>query len=362
MPPARRAHSRRLVLLLLGLLFVVGAGVALPVTSLGPGNTTAAAESATSYDRGVRAGECILLGRTFTPGLGCVRNQCVPGAVLWRKTVGAEACALPGQPRGYGFAATVDARHCLDLHRRWIGAVNYCASAPDRSVRVIGNAPQCIRPASVYVELAERPGRYDVCLTPAEAESLSRLAAAHGTSLSAEAARRQRDEEPTDAGPLIVGDSIAWRGGDELARVWPELGMDGEPGRRPTELGARLTAFTAQHGPPTGLVVELGTNPAQRFHRRDLAAALRTLPGRTPVLLVLPYVETSSDPVSVSAWSQRFDGWMRSVARGRPHTCVANWPAYASSHPGLLQDGIHVRHDAEGEWARWIFRQWADRC
>ena len=68
-------------------------------------------------------------------------------------------------------------------------------------------------------------------------------------------------------------------------------------------------------------------------------------------MLVLPYVEVSSDPVVVSSWSQQFDGWMRSVAADRPHTCVADWPAYVRSHPGLLQDGTHPRNDAEAGWA-----------
>jgi hypothetical protein len=76
---------------------------------------------------------------------------------------------------------------------------------------------------------------------------------------------------------------------------------------------------------------------------------------------VLPYVEVSSEPVVVSAWSQRFGTWMNSIAAERPDTCVADWPAYVRSHPGLLQDGIHPRNDAEAEWAHWLTRRWA-RC
>ena len=181
----------------------------------------------------------------------------------------------------------------------------------------------------------------------------------HGTTLAAEVAARQRRAEPRSDGMLMVGDSVSWRGSDELARLRPVLTVDAEPARRPTELAARVDAFRAEHDQLSGLVVELGTNPAPGFERRDLAAAVRSLPTETPVMLVLPYVEVSSDPVVVSSWSQQFDGWMRSVAAGRPHTCVADWPAYVRSHPGLLQDGIHPRNDAEAAWAEWVLAQWA---
>jgi lysophospholipase L1-like esterase len=110
-----------------------------------------------------------------------------------------------------------------------------------------------------------------------------------------------------------------------------------------------------------GLIVELGTNPASGFGRGDLAATARSLPASTPIMFVLPYVELGSDPVVVSSWSQRVDGWMRSVAADRSNTCVADWPAYVRSHPGLLQDGIHPRNDAEVVWARWVLSEW-ERC
>jgi hypothetical protein len=354
MPSVRRhALARRLTVLVLAVLAVVGLGVALPVSSVNPGSvvSVAVADDGSGYDRGLRAGECALLGRAYDARLGCARDRCVEGAVAWRKVPGAEACALPGQPRGYGYAATVEARECRALHRRWIAAVNYCASEPDRSLTTVSAAPQCIPPASVYVVLAEQPGRDDECLTRDEARAFSRR----------DVVARQRATASTTSGPLIVGDSVTWRGGDELARTWPRLTVDGEPGRRPTELARRVEAFRSNHGWPTGLVVELGTNPTQHYLRRDLAAALRLLPPGTPVLLVLPYVEISSDPLVVSGWSQRFGGWMRSVAAGRPRTCVADWPTYVAGHPGLLQDGIHPQHAAEIDWARWISGSWG-RC
>jgi hypothetical protein len=356
-----RALRRRLAVLALGVVTVIAAEVSLPVTSLAPGTATAAADSGSTFDRTLRAGECALLGRAYSTGLGCARNQCVEGAVPWRKVAGAEACALVGQPKGFGYAATVDVRHCKDLHRRWIAPVNYCASQPDRSLAAVRDAPQCAGPARIYVTLSETAGRYDECLTTARVAELSRQAAAHGTTLSAEVAARQLETEPGSDGVLLVGDSVSWRGNDELARLRPELTVDGEPARRPTELAARIAAFRTQHGDPAGLVVELGTNSAPGFKRRDLAAAVRSLPAETTVMLVLPYVEVSDDPAVVSSWTQQFDGWMRSVAAGRSRTCLADWPAYVRSHPGVLQDGIHPRNDAEPAWARWVLALWS-RC
>ncbi len=358
MPHARQhAVRRRLAVLVLGVLIVVAAEVSLPVSQLAPGTATAVDGSGATYDRSLRPGECALLGRAFATGQGCARHRCVEGAVPWRRVAGAEACALAGQPKGFGYAATVDVRHCEALHRRWIAAVNYCAAQPDRSIEVTRDAPQCAPPASVYVTLSETEGRYDECLTPEETAALSRQAAARGTTLAAEVAAGQRRAASAPGGVLVVGDSVSWRGNDELARLRPELTVDAEPARRPTELAARLDDFRARSDQPAGLVVELGTNAAPGFTGGDLATAVRSLPARTPVLLVLPYVEVGS-PATESSWSRQFDGWMRSLAAQRPHTCVADWPAYVLSHPGLLQDGIHPRNDAEDEWARWLVAQW----
>jgi hypothetical protein len=75
-------------------------------------------------------------------------------------------------------------------------------------------------------------------------------------------------------------------------------------------------------------------------------------------MLVLPYYELNSDPLVVTPQSKKVEGWMRDLARSRHKTCVADWPAYVRSHPGILQDGVHTKHAAEGRWARWISQQW----
>ena len=357
----RHALRRRFVVPALGLLGLVVVGVALPVSSVAPGTAVAVADSVTTYDRSVRAGECALLGRAFVADHGCARERCVDGAVLWRKAAGAEACALPGQPRGSGFAATVDVRSCQALARRWIAAVNYCATEPDRSLVAVRDAAACRPPASVYVIVGGAEGRGDECLTSELATSLTARAQRRGTTLASEVTARQGRAPVATGGVLLVGDSVGWRGSDELARLTPGMTVDAEPGRRPTELAARLRAFETRHGRPDGVVMELGTNRAAGFDRGRLAGVVRSLPAGIPVLLVLPYVETPGDPLTATAWSERVGGWMRSVAAGRGRTCVGDWPAYVRGHPGLLQDGIHPWHAAEPAWAHWLTRQWA-RC
>ena len=70
--------------------------------------------------------------------------------------------------------------------------------------------------------------------------------------------------QPSGGGVLMIGDSLTWRGSDELGRLRPSFTLDGEPARPPTELASRLAAFRAGHGQPDGLIIELGTVPARR--------------------------------------------------------------------------------------------------
>jgi hypothetical protein len=375
-----RCHLPLLRRLLVALLTV--ACVAAP-TQPGPSWAGAAAAdgSAAAYDSHLHKADCALLGREFVRHRGCSRTECFEGAVRWRTTYGAEACTLRKAPKGYGFGATVDVRQCQALNRRWISEVNYCASEPDRSPGAVFNAPQCLRGATVYVDLEETEGYYDECITTARAAELLQRSALDGTTLEAEVALRSSVQcphrpgqvfvngacvtdpafQPSGGGVLMIGDSLTWRGSDELGRLRPAFTLDGEPARPPTELASRLAHFRAGHGQPDGLIIELGTVPAASFGRHDLVKAVRSVPRGTRVMLVLPHYELSTDPVVVTPQSSRVDAWMRALARSRRKTCVADWPAYVRSHPGVLEDGVHTRHAAEDRWAHWVSQQWR-RC
>ena len=370
------APLRRLLVALVTLLCLAAPAAA--AQALTPERPAAGSGGTAAFDDSLREADCTLLGREFVKQRGCSRTKCFEGAVPWRKTFGAEACTLRGAPQGYGFVSTVDVRQCRALNRRWISQVNYCASEPDRSPGAVFNAPQCTGGATVYVNLQETEGYYDECLTTARAVELVQRSAVEGSTLEAEVSLRSSTQcpyrpghvfvngacvadpnfLPSVGGVVMIGDSLTWRGSDELGRLRPSFTLDGEPARPPTELASRLAFFRAGHGEPDGLIIELGTVPAKTFGRHDLVKAVRSVPRGTQVMLVLPYYELNSDPLVVTPQSRKVDGWMRDLARSRHKTCVADWPAYVRSHPGILQDGVHTKHAAEGRWAQWISQQW----
>jgi hypothetical protein len=337
------------------------------------------ASAAGGYDQQVGASECDLLGRVYTKGQGCSRTRCVQGAKLFRKFYGAEACQLRNQG-DYGFVSTVDFRLCGKLHRRWIAEVNYCASYPDRSVTAVYDAPQCKGSADVYVPLSEKEGYFDECMTSERVRYLTSAADRHRTSLATEAALHSSTQcgnrpehkivndmcvaapgtRPSHGGVLMVGDSLTWRGTDELARLRPTYTIDGEPARQISDLKSRLDYYVAGHGEPTGLIIAMGAVPPPKsFGRSDLSRVVKSLPRSTDVMFVLPYAEFA--PGKPTKGPTIIASWMKSIAKGRGNMCLADWPSFVRAHRGILQDGVHVKHPSEGTWASFISQQWS-RC
>jgi hypothetical protein len=348
-------------------------------TALVAGSPASAAGGPAVYDRSLNAASCDLLGREHKPGLGCSRKKCVRGAAMYRKVFGAEACQLKGQGT-YGFVSTVDYRTCSALGRRWVRQVNYCASYPDRSATAVYDAPQCSGSRSVYVRNTEADGYYDECLTPQRVDELVEAARGSGSDLTAEASLRSRvqcqhrpgqayvdgvcvpDSQPRPArgGVLMVGDSLTWRGTDELGRIRSTMTIDGEPARPISDLRSRLDYYVSGHGQPTGLVVALGAVPAPKsFGKKDLARAVASVPRSTRVMFVMPYAALPSGKASPR--TTKIGGWMRAIARSRGRTCAADWPAFVRTRPGILQDGVHLKSTVEKTWAGFVSQQWS-RC
>jgi hypothetical protein len=343
---------------------------------LGLTPTATAADGSAGYDRSLNEASCDLLGRVYTKGAGCSRTKCVDGATLFRKVFGAEACQLKGQG-DYGFVATIDYRRCTDLGRRWISQVNFCASYPERSVTAVYDAPQCVSPRSVYVPNTEADGFYDECLTPARVLELVGFARTSSSNLTAEASLRSSVQcqdrpamsfvdgrcvanpgsVPAKGGVLMVGDSLTWRGTDELGKLRGTFTLDGEPARQISELQGRLDYYVAGHGQPSSLIVALGAVPPPKgYGKSDLLRTIKSVPRSTKIMFVAPYATLPSGKTSPRTVT--IGGWMTSIAKSRGRACVAPWPSFVMSHRGMLQDGVHVKHSQEKTWAKFIDQQW----
>ena len=313
--------------------------------------------------------------------LGCARERCVAPAIPFKLSLGTEMCALPGQGR-YGYGAAVEYRRCEALHRRWVSATDWCASNPDRGRKLITDAPQCVAPATTYVTHDETEGWYDECLRPHRVAQLQRLADRHGTSLAREAAARSRTlcayrpghtfkrgrcrpgavPDATASGTLLVGDSLTWRGTDELGEL--AAGPDDRRAAGTTAAGSSPVGSTCSSWPTA-------TRPDSSWSSAltgTAGTATPPSPRTSPACRPRPW-SCSSCPTGPTARIPRrsqhsttvYSGWMRSLAASRPRSCVADWRAVVEEHPGLLGDGVHLAPSLELFWAKWLKRSW-DAC
>lgn len=359
--------------------------LALVVSLLAP--STAPAEGAVSSsaaarrvpaDPDVNARDCALLGRKYLGKRGCARHRCLPGAVPFKNSRDAEMCTLRGK-KATGYATAVEFRRCKALGRRWIAEVNWCASNPNRSVPLIRDAPQCVGKKKDYVTLRETEGRYDMCLGPSLTDKIIKIARREGTTIAAQITRRSRlqcsyrpkavftegrcrkrlSSGPANSdGSLFIGDSIGWRGTDELDPLVKDLRIDSIPSRNFTAFKARLQRYRVDFGAPRGLIVELGTNGAAgKFTQRDFNRVIRSLPDRTVVMFVLPH-RAGGEEGKRAEFTKRYESWMKEIARKRAATCTADWPAVVTKNPGILADGVHPKHEHEDLWAAWVAGQW----
>jgi len=371
-PVAQFCPVRRALVVLLAVLTM---GTALSVVTGSP------ADAAPSVDKRLSQGECALTGRAWFPGRGCARHHCVKGATMFKEGHDAELCRMQGR-NGAEYARPISSRRCADLGRIWLGEINSCASNPNRARYVVQNAPQCRGAGKVYVNHGEVEGRYDECMTPAKAAKLTRIGKRNKQSLNEAALDRNRfncsyragwvmqsgtcvkRQGPPPASQLggfyVVGDSVSWRADNELAARQGKWILDLRPGRRLDELPGRLDWFRANHGEPSQLVVQLGTNRRQGFNEADFKATMASLPATTPVLFLLPYRKFMGDNAGPVAATKKYGRWMKNLAAQRPLTCLSDWPKIASSHLSNLVDGEHPDAQHEDWYARYLIHAWGD--
>lgn len=384
-PPVLRAALRSGLLALVATLVtatVIASGVAAsPGTAAQASAGTEARSSSSLGPVDARLGRraCGLLGRAWVEE-GCSRTVCRRGVDTARVNANAEMCSTPS---GAFYARAIDVRVCRALHRPWIAEVNLCASHPARAAGVVTRASQCVGSASDYLVLRESQARWDECVTPSRRRELERIAAKAGQPLRVVALQRSRTlcalrdhtvyvdgvcrstgagaPQGAPTGTLLVGDSISWRGNDELARLRPRWVLDALPGRRVTQLSVRVRAYLAAHVAPSTLVLALGTNPATSWTKQDYVDATALVPEDTRVLLVTPYRAPEANDARAVSQIDTYDRWLREIASARPHTCLADWRGLAVDRPEVLIDGTHQTPDGEGAWAQLITASW-DAC
>ena len=156
---------------------------------------------------------------------------------------------------------------------------------------------------------------------------------------------------------VVVGDSITWRGTNELATLEPDWVIDGSSGRQVDALTQRLDAYRAAWGEPGGVIFALGTNGRTGWTEQQFRDSIATLPADVPVLFVTPFREPGG--AGRPQLSTVYAGWMQRLITERPATCLADWRAAVSTDNALLVDGVHPTSVGEVFWAELIDSAWS---
>ena len=161
----------------------------------------------------------------------------------------------------------------------------------------------------------------------------------------------------TNPNVYLIGDSISYRGTDNLRSLGVHWQINAFPGRTLTPLSDLIAARLAQGPAPRTLIVELGTNvdATNPYTEGDFRSALAQLPHTTRVVLVTPYRDPAKyDPSvwspSTPATAAEFASMMAHIAATRKNTCIAPWARFASRHRYLLADGIHPKGPYKPHW------------
>jgi len=223
------------------------------------------------------------------------------------------------------------------------------------------------------------PGRYpDLCITPAEAESVAREAQRRRTSIAAAAGGRSRiicaaapgydwkagrcrplgrgeSKTRTPVRTLVVGDSVTYRAGDEMTEANRGWVVDGQAGTVIASFARRYRAFTRLHRTPRTVVMALATNVDGDASRRAFERAAARVPRSTRLVLVTPFRDRRVYPREARVLAER-TRWLEALDRSRPGTCVAPWRAVAQRNPDLIVDGVHQTARGEEVFASVVAR------
>lgn len=161
---------------------------------------------------------------------------------------------------------------------------------------------------------------------------------------------------------ILIGDSLANYGRDELLSYRPTWEIDAINGSSPATLSGRIDNAVADHGGlhPRNIIVELGTNYSASFEPADYRIVRTKLPD-TRIIFVTP----GRDPFVVGRESAQnaasYAYYMIRLANVDDQMCIVPWAEAIAENPGLLRDGVHATSEAEDRWAREIWRG-VDAC
>lgn len=209
------------------------------------------------------------------------------------------------------------------------------------------------------------------CLPAAAATSPLDNPAAHagevaGTPDTSPYLNRWTGYRPMD---YAVGDSVTVLGLPWLRRRGIGWEVSAIPGRDVSTLPFYLAERMRHDKPPRGVVIALGANASPGWTKTRLRAAINQLPPTTIVTLVTPYRDKrwkDADYRRASGIAWYYAGWMRDIAKERPHTCLADWAREAAAleakTPGrVLYDGVHTTEYGRQVWS-WRVSATARNC
>jgi hypothetical protein len=161
---------------------------------------------------------------------------------------------------------------------------------------------------------------------------------------------------------VLIGDSIANYGKDNLRAYRPGWGVDAINGSSPATLSSRIDKTVKYHKGkhPRNLIVELGTNYSSSFKPADYSLVRKKLP-KTRIIFVTP----GRDPFVVGQESARraaaYAYYMIRLANVDKRMCIVPWAETVAQAPTLLRDGVHGTPAGEERWAREVVKG-VDAC
>jgi len=157
---------------------------------------------------------------------------------------------------------------------------------------------------------------------------------------------------------LVIGDSITYRGQDNLLALRPDWVIDGVPQRSISALGELLREHIAEQGIPETLVIALGTNSNDQWTKDNFREVLSLVPDAR-VVFVTVWRDPDLYPLATDRM-KLISGWMRQFAESRPYTTTAEWRTEAILRPYKLVDGVHPTDpQGEGRWAYLVSQAWS---